>query len=202
MTSKRISRPLAVLALLATGSVASLLSPAAQAALQEGDAAPAFTAQAALAGKTFAYSLQDALRTGPVVVYFYPSAYTNGCNLQARSFAVNHDAFTAAGASVVGVSLDSIGRLSEFSADPQYCGGKVAVASDTDGRIARSYALNVRDAQAGRKDTRGADIDHGYAERTTFVVRQDGRIAATIGGVSPVDNVDKALAAVQQLATR
>lgn len=172
------------------------------AALKEGEAAPDFKAQASIAGKTFAYSLKDSLKKGPVVVYFYPSAYTNGCNLQAHTFAENHQKFAAAGATVVGVSLDSIARLNEFSADPEYCGGKVAVASDTDGRIARAYDLSVREAGTGRKDTRGKDIEHGFAERTTFVVGAEGRIVATISGVAPVANVEKALEVVQQLASR
>lgn len=181
---------------------AAAVSLPAAAALQTGDAAPDFKAEASLAGKAFSYSLKDALKKGPVVVYFYPSAYTKGCNLQAHTFAENQARFSAAGASVVGVSLDSIARLNEFSADPEYCGGKVAVASDADGRIARAYELAVREAASARKDTRGKDIDHGFAERTTFVVRPDGRIAATIGGVAPVANVEKALEIVQQLAAR
>jgi peroxiredoxin Q/BCP len=176
-----------------------LLAASAQAALKEGDNAPAFVAQASLAGKAFNYSLKDALKSGPVVVYFYPSAYTNGCNVQAHTFAVNHDDFQAAGATVIGVSLDSINRLNDFSADPQYCAGKVAVASDADGKIAKAYELAVREAAAGRKDTRGVDIDHGFAERTTFVVKPDGKIAATVGGLSPVENVERALAVVKQL---
>ena len=137
-----------------------------------------------------------------MVVYFYPSAYTGGCNVQAHTFAVNYDKFTAAGASIVGVSLDSIARLNEFSADPEYCAGKIAVASDADGKIARAYDLNVRDGVAGSKDTRGADIDHGYAERTTFIVTPDGKIAATVGGLAPEVNVERALQAVQKLAAR
>src|SRR5438876_12004007 len=172
------------------------------AALKQGDKAPDFSAKASLAGKEFAFSLRDALKKGPVVVYFYPSAYTGGCNVQANTFAVNHDKFAAAGASIVGVSLDSIARLNEFSADPEYCAGKIAVASDVDGKIARAYDLNVSDAVAGRKDTRGADIDHGYAERTTFIVTPDGKIAATVGGLAPEVNVERALQAVQKLAAR
>ena len=191
---KKSLAPAALAALTLLGTLS------AHAALQEGDTAPAFTAQAALAGETLNYQLADALKRGPVVVYFYPSAYTNGCNIQAHTFAVNLEAFTAAGASVVGVSLDSIDRLRTFSADPDYCAGKLPVASDTDGRIAQSFALSVRAAQAGRKDTRGADLDHGFTERTTFVVRPDGKIAATVGGVSPVENVEQALAAVRRLA--
>ncbi len=186
------------------GLLASLLLAGgpAHAALQPGDTAPDFQAEAALAGKAYAYELKAARQAGPVVVYFYPSAYTNGCNIQAHSFATQLDAFKAAGASVVGVSLDSIGRLREFSADPDYCAGKLSVASDADGRIAKAFALNVREAPNGRKDSRGQDIDHGLAERTTFIVTREGRIAATVGGLSPIENVEQALRAVQQLAAQ
>ena len=187
------SRTLALLAL-------ALHLSASHAALAVGDHAPTFDAPASLNGKTFTYSLADALKHGPVVVYFYPSAYTGGCNLEAHTFAVQHEKFLAAGATIVGVSLDDIARLDTFSADPDYCGGKIAVASDPDGHIARAYALAVRDAAPGRKDTRGVQIDHGFAERSTFVVAPDGHIAAAFDGLSPVDNVDHALAAVQQLA--
>lgn len=170
------------------------------AALKEGDAAPDFQTQASLAGKAFSYSLKDALKTGPVVVYFYPSAYTGGCNIQAHTFAVNTEKFAAAGATIIGVSLDSIERLNDFSADPEYCAGKVAVASDKDGSIAKAYDLVVKEAAAGKKDSRGVDIDHGFAERTTFIVTPEGKIVATIGGIKPAENVEKALEAVQKLA--
>ena len=169
------------------------------AALKEGAPAPDFTAQASLAGKPFTYSLKDALKKGPVVVYFYPSAYTGGCNVQARTFAVNKDKFEAAGASIIGVSLDSIERLNDFSKDPEYCAGKFPTASDADGKISRSYELQVREAGTGKKDTRGQDINHGFAERTTFIVTPDGKIAATVGGLNPADNVNKSLEAVQKL---
>jgi peroxiredoxin Q/BCP len=169
------------------------------AALKEGDAAPDFKLQASLAGKAFGYSLKDALKKGPVVVYFYPSAYTGGCNIQAHTFAVNHDKFAAAGASIVGVSLDSIGRLNTFSADPEYCAGKIAVASDADGKVSRLFDLAVTDIPAGRKDTRGVEIDHARVERTTFIVSPDGKIAATVGGLAPAANVEKALEVVQGL---
>lgn len=179
---------------------ASSIAPGAHAALAAGDTAPLFAAQASLAGKAFGYSLRDELKKGPVVVYFFPAAYTQGCNAQAHSFAVNHDKFSAAGASVVGVSLDGIQRLNDFSADPEYCAGKIAVASDPQGQIAKSYELNVRDAAPGRRDTRGDEINHGFAERTTFVIGTDGRVAATLGGLAPLDNVEQALAAVQKLS--
>ena len=180
----------------------ALGSAAASAALKEGDSAPDFKAQASLAGKAFNFSLKESLKKGPVVVYFYPAAYTNGCNIQAHTFAVNVDKFKAAGATGIGVSHDNIGRLNEFSADPEYCAGKVAVASDEDGLIAKSYDLAIREAAPGRKDTKGQDINHAFTERTTFVVAMDGRIAATLGGLAPAANVEKALESVQQLATQ
>jgi peroxiredoxin len=177
----------------------SLIALSAFAALQAGDSAPKFEARASLAGEPFDFALEDALAKGTVVVYFYPSAYTQGCNIQAHEFSVRMDEFTAAGASIIGVSLDNIERLNDFSADPDYCAGKLAVASDESGDIARSYGLKIGDAVDGAKDTRGIDIGHGFAERTTFIVTSDGKIAETIGGVSPFENVEMTLAAVKQL---
>jgi len=171
----------------------------AYAALEAGETAPSFEARASLAGEAFDFSLDDALAKGPVVVYFYPSAYTRGCNIQAREFAVNMEKFTEAGASVIGVSLDNIDRLNDFSADPEYCADKLAVASDESGDIARSYGLQVREGRDGAKDTRGIEIGHGFAERITFIVTPDKKIVQTIGGVSPMQNVKDSLAAVQNL---
>ena len=172
------------------------------AALQPGATAPDFTAPASLAGKPFSFSLKSALMNGSVVVYFYPSAFTGGCNVQAHAFAVNKEKFSAVGASIIGVSLDSIERLNEFSADPAYCGGKIPVASDSDGRIAKSYDLKVTGMQRGLKDSRGAEIDHGFAERTTFIVGKDGRIFAAVGGMGSEENVDQTLLAVKRLTWR
>ena len=188
--------------------VAVLLSGAvtlpAFAALKQGDKAPDFSAKASLAGKEFDFSLKAALKKGPVVVYFYPSAFTGGCNLEAHTFAENKEKFDAVGATIIGVSADSIARLNAFSADPEYCAGKIAVASDADGRIAKSYGLKTMDRRAGMKDTRGVDIDHAFTERTTFVVTPDSKIAAVFSTaddkISPADHVEKSLAAVKQLA--
>jgi len=179
--------------------VSGALALPALAALKEGDKAPAFSAPASLAGKEFTFSLKDSLKKGPVVVYFYPAAFTGGCNTQAHTFSENSDKFASAGASIIGVSLDKIATLNQFSADPQYCAGKIAVASDPDGKIAKSYDLQVRDAKAGAKNTRGDEIDHGFAERTTFVVTPEGKVAATIGNLAPAENVAKALETVQHL---
>jgi thioredoxin-dependent peroxiredoxin len=182
----------------------ALLVPTVHAALDAGSAAPDFKAPASLAGKEFSFSLKEALKKGPVVVYFYPSAYTQGCNVQAHTFATNIDKFHAAGATVIGVSLDSIARLNEFSADPEYCAGKLPVASDAKAEIARSYGLKIIDSFAGKQavtmlDSRGKEIGHEFTERVTFVVVPGSKIARTIGGVSPEENVKAALAAVQEL---
>ena len=99
----------------------------------------------------------DSLKKGPVVVYFYPSAFTQGCNIQAHTFSENMDKFKAAGASVIGVSLDSIERLNDFSADPDYCAGKVAGRLGPDGTIAKSFDLKVGAAREARR-TRAARI--------------------------------------------
>ena len=141
------------------------------AALKEGEKAPDFKAPASLAGKEFTFALRDALKKGPVVVYFYPAAFTGGCNAQAHAFSENSDKFAAAGASIIGV----------------------------DGKISKSYDLQVRDAKPGAKNTRGDEIGHGFAERTTFIVTPDGKIAATISNMQATDNVNKALETVQHL---
>ncbi|MGZ5235250.1 MAG: peroxiredoxin [Caldimonas sp.] len=182
-------------------TLAMMATTAAFGALKAGDPAPAFSAPASLAGKPFTYALKDGLAKGPVVVYFYPSAYTEGCNIQAHEFSTKADQFAAAGATVIGVSLDSIERLNVFSADPDYGAGKLAVASDGDGRIARAYGLRVSGVHRGAIDTRGKEIDHGFTERTTFVVKRDGTVLEAVGGVSPEANVARALELVQKLST-
>jgi peroxiredoxin len=192
---------------LKMGSVPFFLAIAlalpALAALKVGETAPPFSAQVSLAGKEVGFSLEDALRNGPVVVYFYPSAYTGGCNLEAHAFATQMDAYAAAGVMVIGVSHDSIARLNDFSADPKYCAGRFPVASDPDGAIARSYGLAVSPAQPGAKDTRGQPIDHAFTERTTFVIAPGGKIAAVFSSaddkIAPSDHAVKALLAAQKL---
>jgi thioredoxin-dependent peroxiredoxin len=180
-----------------------LMAVPAFAALSSGTAAPDFTAEASLAGKDFTFSLKDALKKGPVVVYFYPSAYTGGCDIEAHTFATDKAKFDAAGATIIGVSADSIQRLNAFSSDPSYCAGKFPVASDADGKIAASYNLKVEAGQAGLKDVRGVAIDHGFIERTTFVIDSSGKIVATLSSeadhLHPQDHVAKSLAIVQQL---
>jgi peroxiredoxin Q/BCP len=175
------------------------------AALSPGTTAPAFTAKASQAGKEFTFVLADALKKGPVVVYFYPSAYTGGCDLEAHSFAASRDKFDAAGATIIGVSADSIGRLNAFSSDPKYCAGKFPVASDADVTIARSYDLKAEAAQPGMNDVRGVAIDHAFISRTTFVIASDGKIVAVLSSetdkLRPDEHVKRSLAIVQGLRT-
>ena len=179
----------------------ALVSLPALAALKVGDMAPDFSARGSLAGKEFDFSLEDALKKGPVVVYFFPSAYTKGCDLEAHTFAQEKDKFDAAGATIIGVSADSIARLDQFSADPDYCAGKFPVASDADGKIAASYNLTTSSPKPGMKDVRGADIDHNFIERETFVIGKDHKIIATFSSkednLSPDAHVAKSLAIVQ-----
>jgi peroxiredoxin len=171
--------------------------------LSKGDAAPVFTAQASLAGSAFDFSLSNALAKGPVVVYFYPSAYTGGCDIEAHTFAELKDKFTAAGATIIGVSADDIQRLNSFSSDSNYCAGKFPVASDPGGQIAATYGLTMAAGRAGIKDVRGQDLTHGFIPRTTFVIGKDGKIVAvfssTTDHISPADHVEKSLAIVQGL---
>jgi peroxiredoxin len=171
--------------------------------LGKGDAAPVFTAQASLAGSEFNFSLKKSLTKGPVVVYFYPSAYTGGCDAEAHAFAEMKDKFTAAGATIIGVSGDDIQRLNAFSADPSYCAGKFAVASDADGKIAATYGLKINPPKLGMKDVRGMELNHGFIPRTTYVIGKDGKIIAVFSSetdhISPTDHVEKSLAIVQAL---
>ena len=150
------------------------------AGLRVGDVAPDFTATASLGGKDFQFHLYDALKKGPVVVYFYPSAYTQGCDLEAHTFADNRDRFTAAGASIIGVSGDNLERLNRFASDPNFCAGKFPIAADEKLAIAKSYGLATVAALKGIKDVNGADVSHGLIERVTFVVGRDHKIAATL----------------------
>jgi len=183
-------------------AIATLALPV-LAALKVGEKAPDFSARASLAGKEFDFSLAKALKKGPAVVYFYPSAYTKGCDLEAHTFAENKDKFDAAGATIIGVSGDSIQRLDQFSADPDYCAGKFPVASDSDGKIAASYNLSMAAAKEGAKDVRGVEIGHGFIERQTFVIGKDHKIIAAFSSkddnLQPDQHVTKSLEIVQNM---
>lgn len=154
----------------------------AHAALKPGDKAPDFKARASLGGKEFTFSLADALKKGPVVLYFYPAAFTPGCTIEAHEFAEATSKFQALGASVIGVSHDDIATLDKFSTSE--CRSKFPVAADEDGSIIKSYDA----AMMGMLS---------YANRTSYVISPDGHILFEYSAMDPTGHVDKTLAAVQ-----
>ena len=192
--------------LLLSLAIAAIAGAPVLAALSVGEQAPDFSAPASLAGKEFNFSLAKALNKGPVVVYFYPSAYTKGCDLEAHTFAEQKDKFDAAGATIIGVSGDSVARLNVFSADPNYCAGKFPVASDADGKIAASYNLATMAAKPGMTDVRGEALDHAFIERVTFVIGKDHKVIARFSSkddnLTPDAHVAKSLEIVQGLGAK
>ena len=186
------------------GALLLFTAPGGADPLAAGAKAPDFLAKASLGGKGFKFLLRQALRQGPLVLYFYPSAFTKGCDLEAHAFADAKADFAAAGAQVLGVSADNLKRLNAFSSDPQYCAGAFPVASDPGGRIAARYGLVMMPGNATQTDVRGLAIGHGFIPRTTFVIGRDGRIAATLSSfadhLEPADHATRALAVVQRLA--
>jgi peroxiredoxin Q/BCP len=150
------------------------------ASLKPGAAAPDFTTQATLAGKPFTFSLADALKTGPVVLYFYPAAFTHGCTIEAHDFAEATDKFKSLGATVIGVSHDPIDTLNKFSVSE--CRNKFAVASDADQRISKSYDATL--------------LFTSYSSRTSYVIAPDGTIIYAYSALDPDKHVQNTMAAV------
>src|SRR3569832_2438688 len=134
----------------------TLLATPALAALKVGDIAPTFTTQASLGGKEFTFSLVDALKKGPVIVYFYPEAFTKGCSLEAHAFAEAMPQFTALGASVIGLSHDGMEKLIKFSTAD--CASAFSVGTDADHKIMTSGGAGRAGGPggAGRAAGRGA----------------------------------------------
>jgi peroxiredoxin len=157
-----------------------VLGSRAFAALPVGAAAPDFTTQATLAGKPFTFSLTEALRSGPVVLYFYPAAFTKGCTVEAHEFAEATEKFKALGATVIGVSHDPIDTLNKFSVSE--CRNKFAVASDADLKIAKAYDARL--------------LITSYSNRTSYVIAPDGKIIYVYSALDPDKHVENTLAAV------
>jgi peroxiredoxin len=169
--------------LLILGVTGMLLSAPLYAALTPGTQAPDFTTQATLAGKPFSFSLADALKTGPVVLYFYPAAFTKGCTIEAHNFAEATDKFKALGATVIGVSHDSIDTLNKFSVSD--CRNKFAVASDADQKITKEYDAVLA-------------IKPEYANRTSYVIAPNGKIIYEYTAMDPEAHVGNTMAAVEK----
>ena len=153
------------------------------AALAPGVTAPDFTTQATLAGKPFTFSLADALKRGPVVLYFYPAAFTPGCTVEAHEFAEATERFKALGATVIGVSHDPIDTLNKFSVTE--CRNKFAVASDADQKITKAYDAVLR-------------IKPEYADRTSYVIAPTGTIIYEYTALDPDKHVGNTMAAVEK----
>ncbi|WP_246375620.1 peroxiredoxin [Gluconacetobacter takamatsuzukensis] len=159
-------------------------SPA-RAALPLGSTAPLFEAPASLGGKQFGFSLAEALHKGPVVLYFYPAAFTRGCTIEAHDFADAMDQFKALGATVIGISMDKIETLDRFSVSE--CRSRFPVASDPAGKIASSYDSKM-------------PLLH-YASRTSYVIAPDGHILYAYSAMAPDGHISGTLAALRAWKT-
>lgn len=167
-------------------AIAFAFASSALAELPVGKVAPSFTTQAALAGKQFTFSLRAALKKGPVVLYFYPKAFTQGCTLEAHAFAEAMPEFKAAGASVIGMSNDDIPTLKRFSREECRDAFPVGVASP---KLIKSYDVAL--IRAGK--------DTGIASRTSYVIAQNGRVTMVHSDMDYRDHVKLTLAAVKKL---
>lgn len=156
------------------------------AALKPGTKAPDFTASAYLAGEPFTYKLADALKKGPVVVYFFPAAHTPGCNLEAHQFSEAIDDFKAQGATVIGITAGNVDELAAFSKETEHCGGKFPVGADPGAKIAKQY-----DAILSAKPE--------WSSRTSYVISSSGSIAHVYSDLKPNQHVKEMLEAVKTL---
>ncbi|WP_186146055.1 peroxiredoxin [Burkholderia gladioli] len=172
--------------ILSTLAVAALAmhALAAQAVLKAGDAAPDFTTQASIGGKTYDYSLADQLKKGPVVLYFYPAAFTTGCTIEAHAFADAVDDYKKYGATVIGVSADKIDTLTKFSVSE--CRSKFPVAADPDAKIIREY-----DAKLPAMER---------AKRVSYVISPEGKVLYEYTSMSPDKHVENTMNAVKAWA--
>ena len=173
-----------ILARITALALASLALSPVYAALDIGDPVPKFTATAALGGKTFRYSLADALAKGPVVVYFFPAAGTHDCNIEAHAFAEAMSQFEAAGATVIGVSADDVDTLKDFSV--KQCQSKFPVASDQSKTVIQGFDALMQT----RPD---------FANRLSYVIAPNGTVAYYYQNLNPDKHVERMLNAVKAL---
>ena len=175
-------RETGMIRLLAFTFVCAALASPARAALDIGERAPDFTSPAAMAGSIYNYALADALKKGPVILYFFPAAYSEGCSVEAHYFAEAVPQFEALGATVIGVSADDIQTLSKFSV--QACQSKFPVASDEKQSVIKSYDAAMK--------TRPE-----YANRISYVIAPNGSIVFHYMSLNPTKHVEKTLDALR-----
>ncbi|WP_119154675.1 peroxiredoxin [Caldimonas tepidiphila] len=176
------TRRQALAASLALAAAALGPAGAARAALAVGAAAPDFSAEAAVGGEVFRFTLSEALKQGPVVLYFYPKAFTSGCTIEAKLFADASEDFKALGATVIGMSNDPIDTLRKFSVEA--CRSKFAVAADHGAKVMKAYDAALR-------------IVPGMADRISYVISPQGRVLHVHDSMSPEGHVTSTLKAVQ-----
>ncbi|MEJ0094278.1 MAG: peroxiredoxin [Methylocella sp.] len=164
----------------------SLFATSASAALKPGDAAPDFTTEAAVGGKDFTFSLSNALKHGPVVLYFYPKSFTQGCTIEAHEFAEAADSFAQAGATLIGMSKDTIETQRKFSTEG--CRDKFPVAADPTSSVIRSYDAQMNGATAA------ADA---LANRISYVIAPEGKVIYVYSDPSPDKHIENTLAVVR-----
>jgi peroxiredoxin Q/BCP len=170
--------------LLALSAVlAAAVAVPATAALPVGSKAPDFTAKATLAGKPFDFALKNALKKGPVVLYFFPAAFTPGCTIEAHEFAEATPEFNKMGATVIGLSADPIDKLNKFSVEE--CRNKFAVGSATPA-IVSGYDVPLK-------------MKAGLTDRTSYVIGQNGKIVFVHSAMSPAGHVTGTMGAVKSL---
>lgn len=173
----------AALAISAAGATPALAD------LAPGAKAPDFSAPAYLAGKPFTFNLADARKKGPVVLYFFPSAHTKGCNLEAHLFSEAAADFKAQGATLIGVTAGKVDELAAFSAETEHCGGKFPVAADPGAKIANQYDSPLK--MAGMK----APMD--LSARTSYVIAPDGTLISAYNNMSADDHVNQTMTALK-----
>jgi peroxiredoxin len=159
-----------------------LAATPAMAALKVGAEAPVFSDPASMGGNVFSFDLAASLKKGPVVLYFYPAAFTSGCTEEAHEFAAAMPQFEALGATVIGVSQDGIKKLQKFSVSE--CRSKFPVASDADGHVSKEYDAVLIGML-------------GYSDRTSYVIAPDGHILAAYHAMDPTGHVSTTMAAVK-----
>lgn len=171
----------------ATAALALGFSIPAMAELPSGARAPDFAAKGALAGKPFSFTLRSALKKGPVVLYFYPKAFTQGCTLEAHAFAEASNQFKAAGATVIGMSNDDIVTLQKFSTEA--CRDKFAVAAASPAVI-KAYDVDLKKPDG---------VSTGLTKRTSYVISRSGRVVMVHSDMDYRDHVKMTLEAVRKL---